>query len=472
MSANLQMTWKLPLLSGPSSPLDTWMDREFIVSRLESLGLSEEAACRKAGLLERAAAALIAQGLPAFAPVWGWYVPGRIEVLGKHTDYCGGESLVAAPERGFVVLACPANDAHVRICDARTGEWCGLVISPDLEGAPGQWTHYACSVVRRLARNFPGSVRGMTVAFASDLPQAAGMSSSSALVVGIALALLRGSAIDGHTAFSANIPDIESLAGYLATMENGFGFGSLAGDCGVGTFGGSEDHTAMLCAQARWLSRFAYCPTRLVQRLPVPAELIFAVAASGVVAEKTGAALERYNSASRCARAAVEVWNRQTGRRDPHLAAAVASTPDAAARLRTVVAEADGPFSPARLSTRVEHFLCENLEVIPAACEAFAAGDLERFGALVDRSMALATTLLGNQVPETIDLARIARTLGAYAASAFGAGFGGSVWAMVPLADAGWFLQDWQQQYALRYPGPAAQAEFFLSRAGPPATAL
>ena len=44
-------------------------------------------------------------------------------------------------------------------------------------------------------------------------------------------------------------------------------------------------------------------------------------------------------------------------------------------------------------------------------------------GSLVDRSMALATTALGNQVPETIYLARRARELGAVAASAFGAGF-------------------------------------------------
>ena len=55
----------------------------------------------------------------------------------------------------------------------------------------------------------------------------------------------------------------------------------------------------------------------------------------------------------------------------------------------------------------------------------------------------MAERLLGNQVPETISLASTARALGAAAASAFGAGFGGSVWALVPEADAHAFASDW-----------------------------
>ena len=65
-------------------------------------------------------------------------------------------------------------------------------------------------------------------------------------------------------------------------------------------------------------------------------------------------------------------------------------------------------------------------------------------GTLVDRSMSLATTALGNQVPETIFLARRAREIGAAAASAFGAGFGGAVWAMVRASDADGFIARWR----------------------------
>src|SRR3954469_11127256 len=47
--------------------------------------------------------------------VRAWWVPGRIEFLGKHTDYAGGRSLVCATERGFAVVARPRADDKVRV---------------------------------------------------------------------------------------------------------------------------------------------------------------------------------------------------------------------------------------------------------------------------------------------------------------------------------------------------------------------
>ena len=46
-----------------------------------------------------------------------WFVPGRIEVLGKHTDYAGGRSLLCAVERGFCVTAVPRDDDVMRVVD-------------------------------------------------------------------------------------------------------------------------------------------------------------------------------------------------------------------------------------------------------------------------------------------------------------------------------------------------------------------
>ena len=48
-------------------------------------------------------------------------MPGRIEVFGKHTDYAGGRSLLAAVPRGFAVAASPRNDGRVRVMDVRYG---------------------------------------------------------------------------------------------------------------------------------------------------------------------------------------------------------------------------------------------------------------------------------------------------------------------------------------------------------------
>jgi galactokinase len=79
----------------------------------------------------------------------------------------------------------------------------------------------------------------------------------------------------------------------------------------------------------------------------------------------------------------------------------------------------------------------------------------------------MAETLLGNQVPETVTLQRSARELGAVAASAFGAGFGGAVWALVPESEADAFLTQWAEGYRKKYRRASREAVFFLSRAGP-----
>lgn len=72
---------------------------------------------------------------------------------------------------------------------------------------------------------------------------------------------------------------------------------------------------------------------------------------------------------------------------------------------------------------------------------AFANQDYENLSKLVDRSQLLTSTHLQNQVPETIYLADTARENGAIAASAFGAGFGGSVWALVRKGDESAFIK-------------------------------
>jgi galactokinase len=67
-------------------------------------------------------------------------------------------------------------------------------------------------------------------------------------------------------------------------------------------------------------------------------------------------------------------------------------------------------------------------------------------------------------VPETIHLAQRARELGAHAASAFGAGFGGSVWAMVDRDDADLFGQRWLEGFEQRFPAAARYAQCFTAR--------
>jgi galactokinase len=86
------------------------------------------------------------------------FVPGRLEVLGKHTDYAGGRSLLCATERGIVFAAAPRADDRVRAVDAVSGTDIEFVIGPALRAEPGHWANYPTTVARRIARNFPGAL--------------------------------------------------------------------------------------------------------------------------------------------------------------------------------------------------------------------------------------------------------------------------------------------------------------------------
>ncbi len=250
-------------------------ERGTVLERLTAAGLGASAAEAKADLLVGSGEALLADGLGAGAEVHAFWVPGRIEVLGKHTDYAGGRSLLAATERGFCFAAVPRSDQTLRLVDAVSGERTSFEIDPELVPEPGHWSNYPMTVARRLARNFSGPLLGADVAFASDLPQAAGMSSSSAMIVGFSFVLAGINRLAEVDAYRENIEGPEALAGYLGTIENGQSFGSLVGDKGVGTFGGSEDHTAMLCCRLGRLSQYAYCPVRFERRIDLPTGYTF-----------------------------------------------------------------------------------------------------------------------------------------------------------------------------------------------------
>jgi galactokinase len=440
--------------------------------RLQSAGMSEAAALARARLFRRAAGALPA-GARGPRRAVAFFVPGRIEVLGKHTDYAGGRSLLCTVERGVCLIADARADDVVTIADAGWGSEARFVLDPALVPSPGDWANYPMTVARRLARNFPGARCGADIAFASDLPPAAGMSSSSVLMIAVFFALAACNDIESTAEYAANIATPEDLAGYLATVENGQDFRGLAGDRGVGTFGGSEDHTAILCCQPGELSQYRFCPVVHERNIPVPAGCTFVIGVSGLNAEKTGAARETYNRASRLASVLLERWRGATGRADGSLAAAVGSNPDAADQLRRILSGASpAEFPVDQLLDRLDQFVEESERIVPAVGDAFARGDLESIGPGVDRSQQLAERLLGNQIPETVFLARAARGAGAIAASAFGAGFGGSVWALVAAADADTFAEEWAARYRQQFPSVAAQATFFSSPAGIPAIQL
>lgn len=441
---------------------------------LDAAGLSPAIAEGYRALIAEAAGALDDAGVPADGRRV-WIAPGRIEVLGKHTDYAGGRSLLCTVERGIAIVGRLRDDGTVVLRDARRREALQLSLQSPSRGAI-PWAVYPRTVINRLVRNFGSAVQGMDIALASNLPPAAGVSSSSALTVGLTLAFTGFSKLDEHPLWQQAIVDRAALAAYVGALENGLDYGVLGGEKGVGTLGGAQDQTAILCSDLSRLDVFSWAPVRYERSSPWPSTHSFVVGVSGIIAAKTGAAKERYNRVARTAHRLVDAWNQHSNQsvrtlRDAFVAAAGGVLPTDVPPALRAAAESAGTseFSAAHLVARLDQFFEETFVLVPAAADALDAGDIPAFGAVVDRSQAGAERALENQIAETVHLQRYARDLGADASSAFGAGFGGSVWAMIPTADAEKFASRWREKYLRTHPSASQRALFFTTRPSPPA---
>lgn len=399
--------------------------------------------------------------------VWVHFVPGRVEVLGKHTDYAGGHSLLFALDRGFLAISALNDTGRARVVeDDPSFEPAEFPLAPGLKPVVGHWSNYPMTTASRLLDNF-GALRGVDLAFGCDLPVGGGMSGSSALMIMTFFAIAKPNGLFENERFRRNIRDEVDLAMYLACVENGQTFRELVGGKGVGTFGGSEDHTEILNGRPGMLSIFRFCPTVHKADLSFPPELGAVIAYSGVKAEKTGKALEEYNLASRRAGLVVECYNRCYGREHTlmrNLIEEGREEEELLTRIADAVRSFPEPAENLDLPGRFHQFYEEDQNIIPDAARAFVRSAFDEVGAAIDRSHELSRTYLWNIVPEVDFLQKTARDLGAAASSGFGAGFGGSVYAIVPRGAGEQFVEGWRRRYLARFPHHRDASHFFVSR--------
>ena len=345
-----------------------------------------------------------------------WRVPGRVEVLGKHTDYAGGSVLVGAIDRAITARARRVAGPPASLTATTDGGdpvTLRAGVDPGLE--PGHWGRYLQTVLDRLTLNF-GVGTATHLSISSDLPPASGMSSSSALVCATALALASLNGWDADPRWIESMPDRLSLAGYLAAVEGGRAWRDLPGTSGVGTRGGSEDHTGMLCGAQDRLLLADFDPMCITRTISFPSQWALIVGVTGVLAHKTGAALEDYNRGPNTVQAVLARWNEATGRTDASLAGAVRhligdATGEQAAgdpALKDLLRLCD----PGYERQRIEQFLVESLVLVPDGARLIDAAD-PGMGEVLERSQELADRGLRNQVPQTRLMVSLAREAGA-----------------------------------------------------------
>ena len=144
----------------------------------------------------RAAARLYAERYGA-APRWLAVAPGRVNLIGEHTDYNDGYVLPVAIDRHVVIAAAPsaARDGRIRVYSAALDSSVDILPGSALDPGEPTWANYLRGVVAGFARHSTG-LPALDAAIVSDVPLGGGLSSSAALEVATATLL---EAASGHT---------------------------------------------------------------------------------------------------------------------------------------------------------------------------------------------------------------------------------------------------------------------------------
>ena len=337
--------------------------------------------------------------------------PGRVNLIGEHVDYCDLPVLPMALQREVRIALRPRADSRMVLHNASADfEPVELEIEPVIPPAPpGHWSNYVRAPTNELARRF-AIWRGFDGVVRSTIPVAAGLSSSSALVNAVGLALAHINEVPTEPrAFAEVMADAERY---------------------VGTRGGGMDQAVSLGARARYATNISFSPLRL-RHVGVPDEWCFIVADTGVRAEKSGSVQTAYNLRRKECEEALRIVTghvAQTGMTEK----LTTSYPELVAALDvdTLVAVADDVLQ-GNLRRRFRHVVTEAHRV-ERALDCMRAADVGGFGALMDASHGSLRTDFSVSSSELDELVAIAREGGARGARLTGAGFGGCV---VALAD-------------------------------------
>ena len=226
--------------------------------------------------------------------------PGRINLMGRHVDHRGGTTNFLAIDRETLAVAGLRDDNNVVAVNARPmkfravqfniaeligrfawSDWANFVNSDWVRNmvyvAAGDWGNYIKAAIVRLQHRYQDvRVRGVNLALSGNVPIAAGLSSSSTIVVATLQAAI---ALNGFELSSQQFID---LCG--------------EGEWFVGSRGGAGDHAAIYLGQRGKIAHVGYLPFRVEKILDAPADYHVVIANSHVKAAKSETARHEFNA--------------------------------------------------------------------------------------------------------------------------------------------------------------------------------
>lgn len=225
--------------------------------------------------------------------------PGRVNLMGRHVDHQGGHVNPLAIDREVILVASPREDDTIRLVNVRPrdfpdrrfrmsellgsfnwDDWLSYVDSPQVRQlvreTAGDWSNYAKAALLRLQQKYREvRVRGMDCAVTGDIPVAAGLSSSSAVLVAVA-----------HAAAAINSFDIEPRQ-FVDLCGEGEWF--------VGSRGGSADHAAIRFGRRGSIAHVRFFPFEVEEIVELPSDVVVIIANSQIKAAKSSTARDQFN---------------------------------------------------------------------------------------------------------------------------------------------------------------------------------
>ena len=232
--------------------------------------------------------------------------PGRVNAMGRHIDHQGGICNLMAIGYESLMIVSPRSDDCVRLfslnsehfpdrefsigemaADLSGDDWLALVNSEKVSRMVlihgGDWAQYVKAAVLRFQKKFrTARLRGMDLMVSGNIPIAAGLSSSSSLVVGAAEAT---ATVNGLNPSPAQLVDL-----------------CCEGEWFVGTRGGAADHAAIKFGRKGKVVKVSFFDFGVLDIVPFPDDYALVVCDSGVKAEKTGNARDLFNHRVCCYR--------------------------------------------------------------------------------------------------------------------------------------------------------------------------
>ena len=338
--------------------------------------------------------------------------PGRVNLIGEHTDYNDGFVMPAAIEYEFTAAAAARSDSRIRLHSLNTGESAEFDLADAAPAPRHEWSDYAFGTAIML-KKAGHAISGADIVVTSTVPIGSGLSSSAAfeVVIGYVLLSLAGQRID-----------TVELAKLCQKAENEY----VGMRCGIMdqfiSANGAADHALMIDCRS--------LKTRLV---PIDSRARIVVANSMVHHAHAGG---EYNKRRLSCEEGVAI-----------LAPVLGGTITALRDVTFPDLEAHKALLSDETYRRCRHIVTENARVLDAA-DALARGDLAGFGALMDASHVSMRDDYEITCPEVDTLVEIGRRQpGVFGSRMTGGGFGGCTVSLVEADAVDAFVAEVGAQY-------------------------